>query len=294
MAMGKFLDEENAKPSLCIKPEVISLDDCLACSGCIQVEEASKFKSDLEFLNDNTTKFSFIISVQSKMNLKYFYPFISYEIFQKNLIKFIKDTFNVSMIVDTSYFKKESFENISSECPAVVLYIERVYPDLLDKLSPLKTFQQLASSFITERIGSEDQKIVSIMQCYDKKDEIKRDKTKIDYFIGSKDFYNFIKDKFKPLENIEYELLPWEQSYDQKIEEISGLENCINIFNKAKSQNVGNLELRICKNGCSKGPALNPIEQDNYFPNLEESSFILKDQFRVFNRPKKRKFDVQW
>ena len=292
--MGKFLDSDNSKQSMCIKPEIISLNDCLACSGCITSAESAEFNSDVSFVKDSSLTLSFIISIQSKINLKQSYPEISYECFQKNLVKFLKETFNVLLIVDTSYFRKSALSGLSSECPAVVLYIERVYPDLIKKLSTHKTFQQMASSFILESTNNTDQKIVSVMQCYDKKDEINRDKTKIDYFVGAKEFYNLIKDKFNPIENLQYELQPWERSYEQKIDEISGLENCINIFNKAKSHDVGSLELRICKGGCYSGPALVQIQEQLPITLNEESSYQFETLPRKFNIPKKRKFDVHW
>lgn len=293
--MASFFESNSTKPSLCVKPEVITLTDCLACSGCITPAESADFFSSLDFLEDKTTQFSFIISFHSKMNLKSFYPEISFVNFEKNLVKFLKETFNISMIVDTSYFKKDQLAGISSECPAVVLYIERIYPNLIGKLSTSKTYQQMAATFISESNSNEDHKIISVMQCYDKKDEGKRDKTKIDHFIGTKDLYKHIKSSFNPIDNLDYELKPWEKSYDQKVDEISGLANCINIFNKAKLQDVGNVELRICEGGCLSGPAqIANAQYDTVLIKNDESLFESTYDPRVFIKPKKRTFKVEW
>lgn len=294
--MGNFFPNNTSKVTACIKPDQINLSDCLACSGCIDNSEKDNFKVDTSFLENKTQNYSFIISNYTKMSISSIYNHISFTSFEKSLIKFLKEYFNINKIVDTSYFKKSTESGISSECPAVVLYIERVFPSLIPQLSNQKTFQQISADFIKNvNIKNENHKIVSIMQCYDKMDETKRDNTEIDYYLGTKEFYEFLKDKFNPTEGIEYELLPWEMSYFQDIKEISGIENCMNYFNKLKNQQSEEfLELRICKGGCLYGPAqikenINMIDPKNNQIPLE---FITEK--RQFIKPKKKTFKIEW
>lgn len=286
------------------------------------------------------------------MNLHSLYPQVSYESFEKCLTKFLKDKFNVHKIVDTSYFRKEDLVGISSECPAVVLYIERVYPALVKRLSTHKTFQQIAADFINEELRNKDEagqksshRIISIMQCYDKKDEISRDETNITHFIGTKELYEFIKRDFMPHDDADYRLEEWERTHIQKfaqkdltdpsdgflgqnpespaasrsqacvvenqgggpayysrtslsIGEVCGLENCINIMNLARGGDVGNVELRICKNGCINGGAQVVLENLDllcFHSDIDRCSPIyFRTSKRTFIEPKRRTFNIEW
>lgn len=319
------------KQVLCTKPETISLSDCLACSGCITSDESGNFEVDTSFLALKDVPSSFIISSYSKISLHSYYSQVSYEDFEKCLIKFLKDRFNVYRIVDTSYFRKDELVGISSECPAVVLYIERVYPTLIERLSTHKTFQQIAADFISKELRNKseftqknDHRIISIMQCYDKKDEMNRDGVDITHFLGSREFYEFIRMDFSPCSGIDYSLEAWERTHFSNVSsrygkistkedqtdlgdnlnplpgmnEISGLENCINTMNRAKGEDVGNIELRICKGGCIKGPAqvnLESMELQNYDPDMTYYSPVyFRTSQRAFFKPKKKSFNIEW
>lgn len=304
------------KVNPCIKPEKINLTDCLACSGCITTDEVSNFAIDLKFLQDTETPSSFIISKFSKMNI---YEHLvrknemSYSSFEKFLIQHLKNRFKTRYVVDSSYFSKSNDSVISSECPAVVLYIERVYPELIDFLSKEKTLQQKSADFINYKILQEDSKnplkrnekhrIITVQQCYDKKDEIKRDNCEIHHYLGTMDLLAFIGDHF--LNNIlifkpDYYLEEWEKSHSDYSKEINGIENCINIFNKMKYQKEKSpnfLELRICKNGCASGPAQIIISDNNEHLKIDindQSNFNFNSGKRIFNKAKKKTFAVDW
>ncbi|ELA42940.1 uncharacterized protein VICG_00255 [Vittaforma corneae ATCC 50505] len=301
--MSRFFQTDLPSSSSCIKPDRISLADCLACSGCITASEKESFRVDTSFLSNKDQTYSFILSSQSKENISRLYPEINYCSFEKSLVKFLKEHFSVYKVVDTSYFRKGTEVGISSECPAVVLYVERVFPSLIPMLSTRKTFQQTAADFITNggknhAPSIKDHKIVSVMQCYDKKDELRRDNTDISYFLGTKEFYEFLKDKFHPENSIEYEVLPWEVSHSQDIMEVSGIESCINHLNKAKhSSQCGFVELRICKSGCINGPAQlrNSDEVLERVISVERHGSVHFDtEERQFIIPKKRTFRVEW
>lgn len=297
--MSRFFQSDFPETSICIKPDKIDLNDCLACSGCITSTEKDRFMIDTSFLDDRTRTYSFILSSQSKMNISRFYPKVDYSTFERALVGFLKKEFSIHIVVDTSYFRKPNESGISSECPAVVLYVERVFPSLLEHLSKVKTYQQIAAEWIRSKsVEIENHRIVAVMQCYDKKDELHRDNTGIDHFLGTANFYEFLKDRFVLEEHVEADINTWEMSHKQDISEISGMEACINSLNRAKTNGVSEfLELRICKNGCINGPAQLRVDKETLTNchNIDgNASILFAAGQRIFQKPKRKTFDIEW
>jgi len=296
--MGRFFQDDLPDTSICVKPDKIDLNDCLACSGCITDSEKAAFKVDASFLANTGPTYSFILSSHSKMSLSRLYPAIDYHSFEKSLVGFLKRHFKVHLIVDTSYFRKQGEAGISSECPAVVLYVEKVFPTLLGHLSTSKTYQQIAAEYIRDSaVNVENHKTVAVMQCYDKKDELRRDATHIDHFIGTAELYEFLRVNFTP-ENTDIQIQPWEMSHRQEVKEIAGIETCINHLNRIKAKGISEfLELRICKNGCINGPAQARVEKEELTASVDvedEDRIYFDADRRVFTKPKRRTFNVEW
>lgn len=292
----------------CTYTENISLTDCLACNGCITSEEAEEFRPDLGFLSSeaNGSINSMIISPQVVSNIYSVYiatsessSIVPFESFEMSFIHFLKKRFRIQMLVNSSYFKKKQSQDdaltISSECPAVVLYVERVFPTLIPILSTHKTYQQVAAEYISSHVPNPV--ILSVMQCLDKKNEVKRDSTDIQFFIGGQDLYNFIKDDFGLIaKQKEEQLLPHEMTYKYDDVEASGLTNTLNILKQAKNGKLisaGTLELRVCNGGCSGGPALLKGNLGTITSQKEDKIFYPTGE-RSFNTPRKRTFAIQW
>lgn len=301
MCSSYFEDLPKDKP--CVKTEDFKLTDCLACSGCITNDEIEKFRQDISFLEEKSNSYAFIISPQVKKSIYKLYNELEFDLFEDIFNYYIKQTFNTFRIVDCSSFAKKNDNLISSECPAVVLYVERAFPNLIPLLSTSRTYQQIAAEYLNKFKENEKAlKIVSIMQCYDKKDEIFRDGTKIDHFIGAKDFYNHIKSSFdifvkdNQLRTFPAEI--YEKCHKYTINEVSGLENCMNILRKYKSGNIDYFtELRICKGGCINGLAQIPVEADKLIEFdvlLSSEPEVLDFSRRVFKAAKKKTFKVDW
>ncbi|KAI5169757.1 hypothetical protein PAEPH01_0974 [Pancytospora epiphaga] len=316
--MSRFFT--NVENSPCVEQESISLNDCLACSGCVTPDEAATFAPDLSFLHVSGISPIFIISPQSKRSIyshfRNHFKDLSYSTFESSFIFYLHEEFYSPLILDTSYFSKtgDVSGQISSECPAVVLYIERVFPSLLPLLSKEFTYQQLAVDYAQRWIARFDDerrntqltghsqksyKIVSIMHCYDKKDENGRDSTNIDYFIGAKDLFNIAKDKINL--NVDYKPTEEEMDHGYPDQEISGRENVINILKKIRSGVLSSSsipsELRICNGGCLMGPAQVTVDNPEYTlaptSSIENRINTGKHQ-RVFRTQKKRTFNVEW
>lgn len=182
------------------------------------------------------------------------------------------------------------------------MYAERVFPELILHLSKSKTYLQTAVEYLNEIHKIESKvRVVAVMQCYDKKNENGRDGTKIDYFIGTREFHKIISDKFKPTINCKYEPKEWEVLCANLFEEINGKEKCINIMkriarNANDRENIQRIELRMCAGGCMKGPA-QLGEAINVFSALDKQNSrhnfksVVK---RKFNVRAKRNFGVEW
>lgn len=179
----------------CVSPFTFKLDDCLACSSCITDFTAKKVPSIEEL---KSTELSFLISPHSKMNMYNHYRIlkpVDFDEFESILISFLKKTFNINKVYDTSFIKNTLFEKvydeseqdklIISDCPGTVSYIERQGHHLMKYLSKTKTQQQVMRDFVQGRC-------VSVVQCYDKMMENKRDGTDIDFIITTYDFYKMI------------------------------------------------------------------------------------------------------
>ncbi|KAF7684683.1 Cytosolic Fe-S cluster assembly factor NAR1 [Astathelohania contejeani] len=284
------------------KPIELSINDCLACSGCATTEDEAFVtrQSVNNLLAETKTKFSFIISPQSKINIfNYFYksePSLSlYRQFEGILCSFIQMMFPSSIIIDTS--NTLSFEHIisndsmiiSSECPATTAYIEKNYHHLIGNLSTVRSTQQLHYP-----------SMVTVMPCLDKKLENGRDGVNIDYILTTKEFIFFLEamgfnlqipamkvideisisngstgiiDLFiidcesvsiaqiKP-DYLEYTVIKDGKTY--KLARIYGLKNMIGFLNKSK-KNIklyDYAEVMICPGGCINGPAQVKDQQD--------------------------------
>lgn len=202
--MSLFFKGMTTDAQKCVKTETpfdLSLNDCLACSGCITDHEPGLLSVDLSFVDNPTVKTSFVISPQSKVNLFNIYGAgrMSYRTFETLLSIFLKDKFNVFKIVDTSYMRSKIYEEtykeylgekhlIISSCPGTVMYIEKTAPHLIKYLSRVKSPQQMAFSLVK---GS---RTVSVMPCYDKKLENGRDGVQFDYVLTTIDFYKVLND----------------------------------------------------------------------------------------------------
>lgn len=299
--MRSFFNTPSQKTKCVESIKEISFSDCLACSGCITEEDREGFKINSDFLEIPDSFDSVIISPHVLISIYQNYTAFDYKIFENLFITFIKKKFHLKIIVNTSYFKNiyNTDKSISSECPAVVLYVERVFSTLLPLLSQNKTTQQIASEYIWKKINNP--KILSIMQCYDKKNELGRDSTEITHFLGTKEFFEHIRTAFTDYcvkENCyKYDnvLEDWEKTYNFEKKEVCGVEKAINLFNQAKRKGIEEfIELRVCDGGCLKGPAQLENKIDKIGFKLEEPFFYFETSSRIFIKPKMRTFAVNW
>lgn len=196
----------NKKINPCIKgdkPFELTLNDCLACSGCLSIEENKITLSDLQHVPINMIMSHYSVlnlynemkkqRCEQKNNLHGITIKKWYVCLQRALMK----TFNVKRFINTYDYQQMSNhlvynewlagnKLILSECPGVVAYIERRKPELIRYLSEVPSLQQICAYLCEE----EGVLTVSVMQCYDKRLE---GDVRIDYVLSSRDVYEVVR-----------------------------------------------------------------------------------------------------
>lgn len=286
-------------------PTEIKLDDCLACSGCLSDNEYSRFGIDLTVLDNYFDKINFIFTEFSKKDLYWSYcddyREIDYNEFEISLINTINKKYNTINMVDSSNFTKTQ-KGINSYCPAVVLYVERMYPQLTKYLNRDKTQIQQAIEYLKTK---NNERIIVVSQCYDKKEEILREKYEDVHLVGAIDFYAVIKKDLEENKNIFIEnknidkiALLNENNRDNNV--ISGQVDVFNELSKYKANDF--LNVYWCRGGCQSGPCIaNKTKEttksnDSYVKSNNSNPLIpyTSKTKRIFTPSKKKTFQIEW
>ncbi|EGC38890.1 hypothetical protein DICPUDRAFT_27887 [Dictyostelium purpureum] len=214
---GRYVEisEDGTKKQL--EKATITLNDCLACSGCITSAEsvlitAQSIQEFLSNINSNTTdsdKKTIVVTLspQSRASLAAYYKISTLQVIKK--LKTFFKSLNIDYLFDSSFsrdfsllesaaefvarYKKQLGEDqplpmLSSACPGWICYAEKTHGDyILPYISTTKSPQQIMGTLVkyyfSKKINIEPSNIyhVTIMPCYDKKLEASRN-----------DFYNDI------------------------------------------------------------------------------------------------------
>lgn len=193
----------------------VTLNDCLACSGCITSaesvlvsqhshEEFYKVINENKISGDNTKYVVVSVSPQSRASLA-----VKYGLSVKDTSLALSNFFmklGVKLVLDTTFFlhyslqesahefsttfkeNKDRLPLLTSSCPGWICYAEKTHGNLLlPHISTVKSAQQLGGAFIKSVVSRLDGKEMgfvyhtTVMPCYDKKLEATRE-----------DFYNDI------------------------------------------------------------------------------------------------------
>ncbi|KAG7191584.1 Cytosolic Fe-S cluster assembly factor nar1 [Scheffersomyces spartinae] len=178
----------------------ISLADCLACSGCITSAEEvlvaqHSFDQLVNTLDSQKHSKVFAASVchQARSSLAQAFQ-TSVENIDCMLVDLFVNQMGFKYVVGTSLGRRLSLVNefehvyqrkkdqssgpiLSSVCPGWVLYAEKTHPEVLDRLSTVKSPQQFTGCLLkslVKDVPRENIYHVSIMPCFDKKLESAR------------------------------------------------------------------------------------------------------------------------
>lgn len=203
----------------------ISLQDCLACSGCITSAEEvllakQTHKVFLQDLKEHRDKvFAFSISHQSRVSLGAFWNIPSYKV-DELLINLFSEKYGFRFAVGTELARLMSIARINAElmqrkedqgsevqlssiCPGFVLYVEKTKPEVLPHLLNVKSPQQitglLLKTLISGQLNITHNEVyhLSIMPCFDKKLEAARpeDTVDVDCVLTPKEIAELVKEE---------------------------------------------------------------------------------------------------
>lgn len=229
---------ENGQPSeegIVLAPAQISLQDCLACSGCITSSEAMlvELQSPKEMLSQlekdresgNSRVFIASVSHQTRVSLAKAYQ-IPIEVVDAKIGGLFVEILGFQCVLGTEVGRALSLEEswrevsekkaskskevvLSSICPGWALYAEKTHPEILEYLSSVRSPQQITGNLAKRLISAELQVSpgriyhVSLMPCFDKKLESSRplfsfqNSREVDLVITAKELINMLNNTFK-------------------------------------------------------------------------------------------------
>ena len=171
------------------KTAKVTLNDCLACSGCVTSAETIliQAQSTDEFLKTVAVKLTVVaLSPQSVYSLAKYYGLSIEAVLYK--LNTIFEKIGVAAIVNYSYatylalsnaydeFEKrlaEEKQTFCAECPGWICYAEKkIQQELIDNISNVKSPQQTLGRLLKKTI--KDLYFVSVKPCFDKKLEAVR------------------------------------------------------------------------------------------------------------------------
>lgn len=200
-----------------LKKVSISLQDCLACAGCITSSEEvllnyqnyTFFLKSWESLKSNQL-LAVSIAPQCRVSLSHYYG-ISLQEFDLCFTNLLKKYFKALYVVGTQIGRNISITQINEKlnerrlknikepalcavCPGFVLYTEKINPGLIPFLLNVKSPQQITGSLLKEI--NENIYHLTIMPCFDKKLEASRNDTKneVDCVITPKEFVMMLQE----------------------------------------------------------------------------------------------------
>lgn len=232
IAIGE--DGQPSEEGKALAPAQISLQDCLACSGCITSSEAmlvelqspKEMLSQLEKDRESGSPRIFIASVshQTRVSLAKAYN-MSIELVDAKLRGLFVEKLGFKCVLGTEVGRIVSLEEswreiiekknsgsrdvvLSSICPGWTLYAEKTHPEILDYLSSVRSPQQITGNLAKRLISTELQISpeqiyhVSLMPCFDKKLESSRpdfsiqNAREVDLVITAKELVDMLNNTF--------------------------------------------------------------------------------------------------
>ena len=279
---GSYYQLNNAGNMTKLEKAKITLNDCLACSGCITSAESvlitQQSQEELYKIIDENSKLSeperklIVVSISpqsrasiaAKFHLEIKETALKLTRFFKDLgVHYVFDTTlarNFSLIEIQKEFVQKYLNNsdankvtplLASACPGWICYAEKTHGEfILPYISTTKSPQQVMGSLVKQNLGSlmgkSPDKVyhVTVMPCYDKKLEASRE-----------DFYDDLyrtRDVDCVITSLEVEQMFEEKAVDfpslvpHKLDDLYGIANDGKILNHSGGSSGGYLEHVFC------------------------------------------------
>ncbi|KAG0150909.1 hypothetical protein CROQUDRAFT_87358 [Cronartium quercuum f. sp. fusiforme G11] len=193
-----------------LKKAEITLNDCLACSGCVTSSESIlvSLQSDRQLYETLSTKPNLYpvlsLSAQSLASLAAYNDIDSMLDAFLSLERFFIDVIGFKLVLDMGFAQALSLREsrlefqarpkqsplLASSCPGWICYAEKTQgKEVLQMISTVRSAQQIQGALVKSkqmaavlRLNPEELYHVSVMSCYDKKLEASRD----DFVSGEK------------------------------------------------------------------------------------------------------------
>ncbi len=168
------MPDENGRSRIVVDPE-----HCIACGACFDAceHDAREYVDDTEsFFNDLAAgeNISILIAPAFKANYPDEYGRVLGVLKELGVRRMINVSFGADITTwgYINYIKQYGFKGgISQPCPAVVTYIEKYHPELIEKLFPVQSPLMCAAIYAKTKMGIKD-KLAFISPCIAKKLEI--------------------------------------------------------------------------------------------------------------------------
>jgi iron only hydrogenase large subunit-like protein len=177
-------------------------DKCIGCGKCVDTctHDARHFRDDTDQFFEHLklgNKISVVIAPAFLINYPKEYKQILGYLKSLGVNKFISVSFgaDITTWAYLNYISKYNFKGaISQPCPVIVNYIEKIEPELLEKLIPVQSPLGCTAIYTKKYMGIND-KLAFISPCIAKKDEIDSPRIKgmINYNITFKNLIEHIK-----------------------------------------------------------------------------------------------------
>ncbi|CEP62618.1 iron-sulfur cluster assembly protein NAR1 LALA0_S05e09648g [Lachancea lanzarotensis] len=213
---GPSNELEVGKESNEVEKVSISLQDCLACSGCITSSEEILLgqQSYTVFLEawrklPEDAVLAVSIAPQSRLSLAKYYD-VKLDVFDKGFVNFMHKYFAAKYVVGTQIGRNITIKQTNEElvrrkqqetfakptlcavCPGFVLYAEKSKPELVPFLLDVKSPQQITGSLLKQT--NKNIYHLTVMPCFDKKLEASRKdgENEVDCVITPREFVTML------------------------------------------------------------------------------------------------------
>ncbi len=282
--------------------EVIA-DRCIACGNCIKVcsQGAKVFRKEIDPVKALIASGARVIACVAPSFPAEFHEIHDYRQFVGMIrsLGFTKVT-EVSFGADLVARKykehlSQGLEAISSDCPAIVSYVERYYPELTSSLANVVS-PMVAMARVVRKIYGDDSKVVFIGPCLAKKSE----STEIDNAITFRELRemfessrisapNVVPSNFDPPPGGRGAIFPLshgllntmevtEDILSEKVLVAGGRSNFLDALREYEQGNLSGHHLHLlCCEGCILGPGMSP------YPNTAASSLRFAKKARIIS-----------
>lgn len=296
----------------------VDADRCVGCGACLDVCEhkAREYRDDTERFFDDLKagkQISILIAPAFKANYPHEYSKILGYIRSCGANRFINVSFGADIATwgYINYIKKYDFSGgISQPCPAVVSYVERHLPELIDNLIPVQSPLMCAAIYARKTLGVTDS-FAFISPCIAKKNEIDDpiNEGNVEYNVTFEHLIQYIKVHPLPATSYDDEIsyglgsiypmpgglkenIRWFLGEDAFVRQMDGEKRMYQYLEKNKAIIRDGLAPFIlidalnCSNGCIYGTGCEPEKN--------ETDAVLFAQMKIRNSVKKSNSGSPW